>query len=166
VLNELTEELARREQDGSDDAPSLYLFVQDLGRFRDLRRSDDDFSFSRFDETKKENAASQFVKLLRDGPALGIHVLVWCDTYSNASRLLDRQTLRDLELRVLFQMNATDSSNLIDSPAASQLGVHRAILYNEGQGRLEKFRPYGLPDDEMLASIRRQLAARSLTPTQ
>jgi S-DNA-T family DNA segregation ATPase FtsK/SpoIIIE len=98
---------------------------------------------------------------LRDGPALGVHTLLWCDTYNNVSRWFDRQGLRDLELRVLFQMNATDSSNLIDSPAAGRLGVHRAILYNEGTAHLEKFRPYSLPSDDWLAWIKVQLHSRS-----
>ena len=83
-----------------------------------------------------------------------------CDTYSTVNRWFDRQTLRDLGLRALFQMNASDSSSLIDSPAASRLGIHRAILYNEEQGRLEKFRPYGVPTPDWLASVKSQLGLR------
>jgi len=88
-------------------------------------------------------------------------VLIWCDSYHNVGRFMERQTLRDLELRVLFQMNVTDSSNLVDSPAASQLGIHRALLYDEGEGFLEKFRPYGPPGDDWLEQIGRQLRSRS-----
>jgi len=62
--------------------------------------------------------------------------------------MLDRQSLQDFEMRILFQMNGNDSSSLMDSPEASRLGVHRAILYDEGQGLVEKFRPYGLPSNE------------------
>ena len=47
-------------------------------------------------------------------------------------------------MRVLFQMSAADSSTLIDSPAASRLGPNRAFFSSE-EGRLEKFRPYGVP---------------------
>ena len=68
---------------------------------------------------------------------------VWCDTLNNLQRSLDRQALREFEMRVLFQMSAADSSNLIDSPLASKLGLFRAFFYSEDQGRLEKFRPYG-----------------------
>ena len=53
--------------------------------------------------------------------------------------------LRDFELRILFPMNAADSSNLIDSPLASRLGAGRAILYREDRGSVEKFRPYAAP---------------------
>jgi energy-coupling factor transporter ATP-binding protein EcfA2 len=154
-------ELAAREASGGDGQPPLYLVIHDLARFRELRRGDDDFSFSRSDDSQPASPASQFTRILREGPALGIHVLMWCDSYNNVNRTFDRQGLREVELRVLFQMNATDSSNLIDSPAAAQLGVHRALLYNEGEGRLEKFRPYGPPPDDWLAWLDRQLHARA-----
>jgi hypothetical protein len=41
------------------------------------------------------------------------------------------------------------------------LGVHRAIFYDEGQGRMEKFRPYGLPSNAWLALVKKQLDRRS-----
>jgi len=112
-------------------------------------------------DDKPPSPSKQFIKILQDGPALGVHVLFWCDTYNNVTRSLDRQMFHDVEMRVLFQMNATDSSNLIDSPAAGRLGVHRGILYNEGQGSQEKFRPYGLPSDDWLAWVKKQLTARA-----
>jgi ABC-type multidrug transport system fused ATPase/permease subunit len=164
TLTALAEELTRREEAGHDHFPAVYLIIYDLGRFRDLRKAEDDFSFSRSDD-KPASPASQFTKLLREGPALGMHVLLWCDTYNNVNRYLDRQGLRDLEMRVLFQMNPADSSNLVDSPTASLLGLHRALLYDEGQGRLEKFRPFGLPPNEWLAQVRQQFQARLAAPT-
>ena len=48
-------------------------------------------------------------------------------------------------MRVLFQMSAADSSNLIDSPLASRLGQHRALYHTEDRAQPEKFRPYGPP---------------------
>jgi S-DNA-T family DNA segregation ATPase FtsK/SpoIIIE len=47
---------------------------------------------------------------------------------------------------VLSQMSANDSANLIDSPAAGNLGLHRALLYNEAHGTTETFRPYAEPE--------------------
>ena len=40
--------------------------------------------------------------ILRDGPACGIHTIAWCDSYATVNRLLDRQSLRDFDLRVLI----------------------------------------------------------------
>ncbi len=160
LISEVLAEVERREQAGVEDAPPVYLIVYDLGRFRDLRRADDDFGLSGFGEQKPPDPAQQFGRILRDGPAWGVHTLVWCDTMNNVTRWLDRQTMRDLELRVAFQMNSNDSSTLIDSAAASRLGVHRAILYHEGQGWLEKFRPYAVPSRDWLDHVRNQLQNR------
>jgi hypothetical protein len=131
-----------------------------LQRFRDLRKQEDDFGFSRHEE--KPNVAKQFGTILREGPGVGVHTLVWCDSFNNLNRIFDRQTLREFELRVHFQMSATDSSNLIDTPLASKLGLHRALFHSEEQGRLEKFRPYGLPSETWLKWVTAQLRSQNL----
>jgi hypothetical protein len=141
------------------------LFVYGLQRFRDLRKQEDDFGFAR-DTGERPNPAKQFDTLLREGPALGIHTLVWCDNFNNLTRSIERSAMREFEMRVIFQMGVTDSSNLIDSPLASKLGMHRAYFHSEEQGRLEKFRPYGLPTDAWLAWVKERLAVRTNgTPT-
>ena len=99
--------------------------------------------------------------ILRDGPDVGIHSLVWCDTVTNLNRSLDRRALREFSMRVVMQMSAEDSSNLIDSPAAAKLGQNRAYFYDEDSGRLEKFRPYGVPPVEWLERIGQRILSRS-----
>ena len=61
--------------------------------------------------------------------------------------------MRELDHRLLFQMSATDSSNLIDSPEANRLGFYRAVLYSEEHGYQEKFRPYAFPQPQWLADF-------------
>ncbi|MCR4415891.1 MAG: FtsK/SpoIIIE domain-containing protein, partial [Thermoguttaceae bacterium] len=160
AIAEIAERLAAREQSDRDDAPPIYLVIHNLSRFHELRKAEDDFGFVRAGGDEPPSPARRFARILRDGPALGIHTLAWCDTYNNVGRWLDRQGLRDMEMRVLFQMNATDSSQLIDSPAASQLGPHRAVLYHEGLGQSEKFRPYAMPSEAWLDRVREQLARK------
>jgi DNA segregation ATPase FtsK/SpoIIIE, S-DNA-T family len=58
-------------------------------------------------------------------------------------------------MRVVFQMSASDSASLIDTPAASTLGLNRALFYNDREGSLETFRPYAQPDDEWIESVSR-----------
>ncbi len=156
VLAELAREAQRRVQDNQHDAPALILIVYGLQRYRVLRRSEDALGLS-FDSTAEPRPDVQFSELLREGPGVGIHVLAWADTLSTLERTVDRQTLREFDYRVLFQMSAADSSNLIDSPIANQLGLHRALLYSEEQGGLEKFRPYNTLRDDWLACVRRKL---------
>src|SRR5262249_18552568 len=52
------------------------------------------------------------------------------------------------------------SSTLIDSPAASKLGENRALYYSEEENRIEKFRPYGLPEPGWLEAVKQRFAAR------
>ncbi|MCC6416958.1 MAG: AAA family ATPase [Gemmataceae bacterium] len=147
LLAEVAAEVERRQ--GTSEAAPCYLIVYGLHRFRDLRKADDDFGFGRREE--KATPAQQFATILREGPLLGVHALVWCDTLANVNRALDRQALRGFEMKVLFQMSATDSSLLIDTPLASKLGPYRAYFHSEDQGRLEKFRPYRPPSPAWLA---------------
>lgn len=159
IIGEVAQEVARRQAAGQTDAPAWYLLIHDVQRFRDLRKKDDDFSFSRSSE-EQANPSQQLVDILREGPNLGIHVLAWCDSLTNLQRTFDRQALREVEMRVLFQMSQNDSSTLIDSPVASRLGEQRALFHSEEQGSMEKFRPYGLPPAEWLDWVAKQLRSR------
>jgi hypothetical protein len=161
VLTELATEVSRRQQSPENDGPELYLILYGLQRFRDLRRDEDDFGFSG-GEDKPPSAAKQMAALLKEGAPLGVHCLMWCDSLNNVSRALDRQAMREFELRVLFQMSTADSSTLIDTPLAGKLGPHRALFHSEEEGRLEKFRPYGMPAEAWLAWVKDQLRNKRL----
>jgi hypothetical protein len=139
AIAELAEELKRRQDSDATPDQSIYIVVYALQRYRKLR-SDDDYSFS-----EEETPDKQFAELLREGPDLGIHLIIWCDTLNNLNRTLTRKTQREFDHRILFQMRASDSMSLMDSPAASQLGMTRALFYNEQEGIQETFTPYALP---------------------
>jgi len=155
TISDMAAEVDRRLQGNESGAPPIFLTVFNLARFRDLRKSDE-YNFS-FDEEQAAGLDQQFSTILREGPNFGVHTLIWCDTFANVSRWIDRQSMSDLAIRVLYQMSATDSANLMDSPEASRLGMHRAILYSEEQGEFEKFRPYGPPSPDWLGWVREQL---------
>jgi hypothetical protein len=157
VMARLAAEQAQRAADRDVLRPPAFVFVYNLSRFRDLRKAEDDFGMGAFGgggTEKPIEPGKLFADLLAGGPECGLHTVVWCDSYNNVERWFSRQSLRELEYRVAFQMNAADSSNLIDSAAASKLGVHRALLYREETGASEKFRPYGAPDVEWLRRLR------------
>jgi S-DNA-T family DNA segregation ATPase FtsK/SpoIIIE len=140
------QEVEKRSSAVDSEHPPIFLVVFDLPRFRGLRKAEDDFGFGAKKEGPPE-PGNQLTTILRDGPGVGVHLVVWCDTLNNLNRAFDRTTLREFDMRVLFQMSGNDSSALVDSPAANKLGYHRALFVSEEQGRLEKFRPYAIPDD-------------------
>ena len=160
VIGELAGEVQRRHQNDHLEAEAIYVLIYGLQRYRVLRRSEDEFGFS-MEQEAAPRPDKQLVEIIRDGPAVGIHVLVWADTLAAVERALDRQTIREFDNRVLFQMSASDSSSLIDSPIANQLGFHRALFYSEEMGVLEKFRPYAPAGAEWLEGLKTQLARKT-----
>ncbi len=160
VIDELAKELQQRQGGTVTAPPAIFIFVLGMQRYRPLRKSEDAFGFSSSGEDKAADPGKQFADLLREGPAWGIHLVVWTDTVVSIDRALDRNSMREFDMRVLFQMSASDSSNLIDSPAANRLGPCRALAYSEEQGTLEKFRSYAVPDAEFLQEAQRKLAAK------
>ncbi|MBK9092163.1 MAG: hypothetical protein IPM84_05195 [Anaerolineae bacterium] len=151
LLDELAAEVTRRMEDEVTPRRPRFLFIHGLQRARDLRQEEGLGSFAAFDAPPAAaSPAQQFATILREGPDVGIHTLVWCDTMTNLNRTLDRRILREFGLRVAFQMSTEDSSALLDTPAAGKLGPYRALFYSEDEGRLEKFRPYGAPADAWL----------------
>lgn len=164
LINEVAQEVARRQQANDTESAPVFLMIYGLQRFRDLRKQDDDFSFSR-GEDKPPSPDKQFATIVREGPAFGVFTIVWCDNLNNVNRALDRAGLREFEMRVLFQMSVNDSSTLIDTPAASKLGQHHALYYTEERGYAEKFRPYGLPSDAWLSSVKQQCKAETCAST-
>ncbi len=157
LMADLSTELEARGPSSGRDAAEVFLIVHDLQRFKSLR-PDDEFRFSMDDDASAGATPSQaFASLLGEGGPVGMHVLAATDTWNNVSRWIPRKLMAEFEMRVLFQMSANDSSNLIDSPAATSLGLHRALFHNEHYGTLETFRPYAMPDDGWLDEISRQL---------
>ncbi len=152
ALADLAAELDRRQKGETTDRTPRFLVAFGIHRFRELRKAEDDYSFRRGD-AREVSPAERFLSLLREGPPLGIHLIVWCDSLTNLNRSFDRSGLREFGLRVLFQMSTTDSSTLVDSPIASRLGRNRALFVQEEQERPEKFRPYGWPADALRGRV-------------
>ncbi|MFN9977524.1 MAG: hypothetical protein ACK58T_47230, partial [Phycisphaerae bacterium] len=133
-----------------------------LHRMRALRKAEDDYSFTASeDATPKPD--KQFAEILREGPTVGVHAIVWCDNVANLERAIDRRGVREFDLRILFQMSGGDSSNLIDSPHAQSLGQNRALLYSEETGTFEKFRPYAPATKETLDRMLARVVAAAGT---
>ena len=160
VFSELAAELEKRNS-GDSSGPEIFVIIHGLQRFKKLRQ-EDDFLFSMDEGAAGPNPAKVLADLSSEGGPAGIHLLAGVDTWNNVGRWLPRKVMAEFEMRVLFQMSANDSANLIDSPAAGSLGLHRALLYNEALGTIETFRPYAEPDavwwEEFAAGMREPTA--------
>lgn len=154
VIGDLVTEITRREESADHVQQATWILaIRNIGQFRDLKKAEDDFGLGGFGEPKAETVASQFADVIKRGPNVGIHVVLWSDTFSNAIRWLSNALLREFETRIAFRINQTDSSNLVDSPVAASLENGRAIIYRDQTGTTEKFRPFAWPSQEWLDEL-------------
>lgn len=151
VMNDLSADLKERIEGGEQaGAVRTFVIIHGLQKFKKLRH-EDDFSFGGGESAVDPGA--QLNEIVGEGSSHGMHLILTVDTFNNVNRFLTRKALSEFEMRVVFQMSANDSASLIDSPKASNLGLHRALFYNEHEGYLETFRPYAMPDAGWLAEI-------------
>ncbi|WP_372369176.1 FtsK/SpoIIIE domain-containing protein [Candidatus Uabimicrobium sp. HlEnr_7] len=133
------------------NSEKVFLFFIGLQRARNLHAPD---SWSPPEETKK------FTTILEEGPDVGIHSFVYCDTRANMNKTLS-QSLKEFDIRITMQMNAMDSTAILDSTLASKLDANRAILYNEeNSSHLEKFCPYEFPSKNWIEKLFDRLGSR------
>ncbi|MEZ6130158.1 MAG: FtsK/SpoIIIE domain-containing protein [Planctomycetaceae bacterium] len=154
MVEETFHEMVAREEDpGRSSGPERILVIRNIGQFRSLRKDEDDFGLGGFGEPKAATVASMFGDVLKRGPLVGIHVIVWADTFNNAIRWLSNSLMREFETRIAFRMNQTDSASLVDNPVAASLDQGRAIIYRDQTGTTEKFRPFAWPSAEWLQTL-------------
>ena len=150
AILQLGQEVAQRIADGRQDQPPILLMIHGLQRYRTLRKDEDDFSMSSDGPPKPDKVLGA---ILRDGPSVGVHVFAWADTAPSLQRCIDRNALREFDFRVLMQMSANDSSYLMDTPTATRLGADRALIFSEEKGSTERFRPFELASEQVLAKL-------------
>ncbi|MGI9470005.1 MAG: FtsK/SpoIIIE domain-containing protein [Rubripirellula sp.] len=143
-MNRLNDLIKERGDEAEDVAPVIVI-VDPLERFRDLRQ-DDSFNFSLDSPGAAVGGGVALQNVLRDGPAANVFVFLVAGSAETLSRWLPRASQHDLELRIVGQMNQSDSALLIDSPVASDLSAATMLLYDDSDGRITKFRQCDLPD--------------------
>jgi hypothetical protein len=94
-------------------------------------------------------------RVVREGPEVGVHTIIWSDRLPTIAAQTSRATLRAFAQRVAMHMPAEDSAMLIDSATASSLNDNQALLYDEATARLTKFRPYLIPPLDFVESLAR-----------
>jgi len=146
LLEELTETVQKRIEDGNSDEPDIYFWIAGLHRWRDLRSRD---SYTQSDGAKK------LLALAEDGPEVGVHLIAWADGFGTLERILKRGGVSLFDLRAILRLPEIDSNHLLGSPVAARLEDNRALFRYEDweMRRLEKFKPYAVPPADVLQDL-------------
>lgn len=141
-LAALTQELdARMARLPERPADWVWLIVAGLHRWEEAR-GPNAYSASQ--------AGEQLSRLLRQGPAVGIHTLVWSDQISSLGAVVGggaiSDTLSQCGHRIGMQMTQNESNAFLGTPLAGRLGSERAYYRDERRpaDQLDKFKPYAL----------------------
>ena len=131
----------------------IFLFFHGYQKFRKLKQEE---SFSWDDE--EQSTGKTISEIFSEGPESSVHSILWCDSWNSFSRMAPRKILNDFEYRVLYQISQADSVSLMDSPDATKLGLHTALLFNDQTGDASKFRPFALPGNEWFDKMKEHFA--------
>ncbi|WP_295433151.1 FtsK/SpoIIIE domain-containing protein [uncultured Thiodictyon sp.] len=132
----------------------VYWVILGLHKARALQEGDG------YSSPDADSPQAQFLKLLRQGPELGMHVLAWCDSMRNL-QTVGRSAVAEFRLRVAGPMDDGDSTQLIDSTAAARLKPNRLVFVHKDEPEsLLPFRPYALPGTDWLTTTLASLKQR------
>ncbi|MBM3131314.1 MAG: hypothetical protein FJ009_22165 [Chloroflexi bacterium] len=125
------------------------------------------------DDAIASQSAQILDRLVRQGRAFGIHVLLGSQTLAGAYTLA-RSTIDQMAVRIALQCSEADSRLILadDNPAARLLSRPGEAIYNAANGLVEgnnRFQVAWLPDDQReryLAQIQSLAQARKYQPAQ
>lgn len=152
LLEQLSEEVKRRQDLPKPPQDSIFVIILGIHRARDLRLDDD------FDRDR--SPVDAFSRLLKLGPDVGIHAIVWVDGMTALERAVDPRLLREFGFRCSGPLDARGSDTLFDTDVATRLGArpHRMVISDESRvGVLQTFRPYAIPTREWIEAYRARL---------
>ncbi len=150
-LAALREMLHERQDNPAKAAKPVFLVINDLARLRDLRKSDDAYGFGGFGSSDKEAPSPTKIlsEILRDGPVVGIHTILWTDGSITLGHSTDRSALNEFGTIVIFQTTAAESTHFLDHVAASRLDRTQALLVRPSENETTKIRPYAQVEPEL-----------------
>lgn len=146
VLTDLVATVRDRYEQGSQLDRPIMLVLHGVGRAREFDPNDGG-------ERGSLSPMDMLREILRDGPEVGVHAIATADTLNSLQRRLDRRAMREFSMRIGLRMGANDSAELFDGPGASDLRDSQAILIDEDEARLTKFRMYGVPALEWFEKV-------------
>lgn len=146
LLTDLVTEVRDRTNAEDFGRERILLVVNALQRAREL--GEDTY----FDPTETDSPRGHLRTLLRDGPEVGVHTVVVADTVETLDRRLGDSALSEFGMRFISQCSSAASQRLLMSDKATDLGGSYVIISEPDDDRMEKVRPFPVPDSAWLAA--------------
>lgn len=146
VVDSYVDEVNERIEQDDSGRPARFLFLFGVHRAREL-----DSEFGSLDVDV--DLVEKLERVMRDGPEVGIHVWLWADSVTVASRRLTPRMMREAGWRVAGKMSGDDSQAFIGTGQATDLRESQLLIVNEDRGVSTRVTAYAPPSREWIAQV-------------
>lgn len=129
LLGRLSAEVQRRLDEDDVTGPTTLLVLYGMHRARDFDQDSLDFEVDLSDQLRR---------ILRDGPEVGVHTLMWFETTAAIGRRLPSTAVREVAWRLAGRMSADDSTSLVGVDGAASLREQQVLVTNEDRGVIQR----------------------------
>jgi tetratricopeptide (TPR) repeat protein len=145
LLRAVRDEVSDRIAADDVSSPPRVIFLYGLHRARDL---DVDGGIDGDPEL-----VDLLQEIVREGPEVGVHTWVWCETVGGLSRRLPSSVLREFSWRLAGRLSQDDSQRLLGSYDAAELRDRQILLTNDDLGLSRRCTSYTVPGAAWLTDL-------------
>ena len=146
VLSDYLDEVDERLNEDDPSRATCLLILFGVHRARDL-----DAELGSLDADV--DLIEKLERLMRDGPEVGVHVWLWSDSVSGASRRLTPRMMREVAWRIAGKMSVDDSQTFIGTGQAADLRESQLVMVNEDRGIATRVTAYAPPPPNWVAQV-------------
>lgn len=106
-----------------------------------------------FDADEESEPSTALERILKDGPDVGIHVVLWCDRVVSLRRRISSIAQREFGLRLVGPMSKEDSFSMVDAEYAAQIDDSQMIFDDHDRSRTVRLRRFSQPDAAWVSRI-------------
>lgn len=146
MLTTYLEEVDERVDQDDSRRPAKLLFLFGVHRAREL-----DAELGSLDVDS--DLVEKLERVMRDGPEVGVHVWLWSDSVTGASRRLTPRMMREVSWRIAGKMSGDDSQAFLGAGQASDLRESQLLMVNEDRGVSTRLTAYTPPSRAWVAQV-------------
>jgi S-DNA-T family DNA segregation ATPase FtsK/SpoIIIE len=146
VLAAYLDEVDERVEQDDSHRPAQLLFLFGVHRAREL-----DSELGSLDVDG--DLVEKLERVMRDGPEVGVHVWLWSDSVTGASRRLTPRMMREIGWRIAGKMSGDDSQSFLGAGQASDLRESQLSMVNEDRGVSTRVTAYAPPSHAWVAQV-------------
>lgn len=146
MLADYADEVRERVEQDDTSRPAKLLFLFGVHRAREL-----DSELGSLDVDG--DLVEKLEQVMRDGPEFGVHVWLWSDSVTGASRRLTPRMMREVSWRIAGRMSGDDSQTFIGTGQAADLRESQLLIINEDRGVSTRVTAYAPPSPGWVSQV-------------